>query len=61
MSAELQGQLHDDLRAQHPDWIDTNGNNPMLDWYARPADFMPLSVRVESSRGGSRFRQLRCG
>jgi hypothetical protein len=33
--AELQEQLHHDLRAQHPEWIDANGNSPMLDWYDR--------------------------
>ena len=31
--AELQEQLHHDLRAQHPEWIDANGNSPILDWY----------------------------
>jgi hypothetical protein len=31
--AELQEQLHHDLRAQHPEWIDANGNSPMVDWY----------------------------
>ena len=33
--AELQEQLHRDLVAQHPEWIDSNGNNPMLEWYDR--------------------------
>jgi hypothetical protein len=31
--AELQKQLHHDLRAQHPEWIDADGNSPILDWY----------------------------
>jgi len=31
--AELQEQLHHDLRAQHPEWIDANGNSRMVDWY----------------------------
>jgi hypothetical protein len=33
--AELQKQLHRDLRAQNPDWIDAEGNSPMCDWYDR--------------------------
>jgi haloacid dehalogenase-like hydrolase len=31
--AELQEQLHHDLRAQHPEWVDSDGNSPVLDWY----------------------------
>ena len=31
--AELQEQLHRDLLAQNPEWIDSDGNSPMLDWY----------------------------
>jgi hypothetical protein len=33
--AELQKQLHHDLRAQKPDWVDAEGNSPMCDWYDR--------------------------
>ena len=33
--AELQEQLHHDLRAQHPEWVDSDGNSPVLDWYDR--------------------------
>jgi hypothetical protein len=31
--AELQKQLHPDLRPQPPEWIDSNGNSPMCDAY----------------------------
>lgn len=32
--AELQQQIHDDLRLQHPEWIvGPNGESPMCDFY----------------------------
>ena len=51
--AELQEQLHDDLRAQHPEWIDANGNSPMVDWYdQRLAELIALfqSANKQSAR-----------
>ncbi len=30
---ELQKQIHDDLRIQHPEWIESNGESPMCDSY----------------------------
>src|SRR6266702_7826010 len=30
---ELQQQIHDDLRIQHPEWIESNGESPMCDSY----------------------------
>ena len=30
---ELQQQIHDDLRIQHPDWVKPNGKSPMCDSY----------------------------
>ena len=30
---ELRQQIHDDLRAQHPDWIQPDGESPMCDSY----------------------------
>jgi hypothetical protein len=32
---ELQRQLHKDLLAQHPEWIDADGNCPACDDYER--------------------------
>ena len=29
----LQLQIHDDLRAQHPEWIEPNGECPICDFY----------------------------
>jgi len=31
--AELQQKIHDDLRAQHPEWIQPDGKSPMCDSY----------------------------
>jgi hypothetical protein len=31
--AELRQQIHDDLRIQHPEWIQPNGECPMCDSY----------------------------
>jgi len=33
--ADLQEQLHRDLLAQHPEWIEANGNCPTCDSYDR--------------------------
>jgi hypothetical protein len=30
---ELRRQIHDDLRIQHPDWIQPNGESPICDSY----------------------------
>jgi hypothetical protein len=30
---ELRQQIHDDLRIQHPEWVEPNGRSPMCDFY----------------------------
>ena len=30
---ELRKQIHDDLRIQHPEWVDPNGESPKCDSY----------------------------
>ena len=30
---ELRKQIHDDLRIQHPEWVQPNGESPMCDSY----------------------------
>jgi hypothetical protein len=30
---ELRQQIHDDLRSQHPEWVEPNGESPMCDSY----------------------------
>jgi hypothetical protein len=31
--AELLQQIHDDLRIQHPEWVQPNGQSPTCDFY----------------------------
>ena len=31
--ADLRKQIHDDLRIQHPEWVQANGESPMCDSY----------------------------
>ena len=31
--AELRQQIHDDLRVQHPEWVQPDGKSPMCDSY----------------------------
>jgi len=31
--ADLQKQIHEDLRLQHPEWIQPNGESPLCDSY----------------------------
>jgi hypothetical protein len=41
---DLQQQIHQDLRVQHPDWIEPNGDCPRCDSYeSRLADLLGLS------------------
>ena len=30
---DLRRQIHDDLRIQHPEWVEPNGESPMCDSY----------------------------
>ena len=32
---ELRQQIHDDLRVQHPEWVEPDGESPMCDSYER--------------------------
>ena len=33
--AELQQRIHDDLRVQHPEWVEADGNCPTCESYER--------------------------
>ena len=55
---ELQQQIHADLRIQHPEWIQANGESPTCDSYesrlmhlldAGVGDLMSLSLRLTAS------------
>jgi len=42
--ANLVQQIRNDLRLQHPDWIQPNGQCPMCDWYeARLIELLSIS------------------
>jgi len=46
--AQLQREMHDALRAQHPDWILPNGDCPSCDSYdARFAELLIVSLATE--------------
>ena len=43
---ELQQQIHEDLRIQHPDWVEPNGECPTCDSYeSRLAELLGLTHR----------------
>jgi hypothetical protein len=44
--AELRQQIHDDLRLQHPEWIEPSGESPMCDFYeARLMDLLGAEAK----------------
>jgi len=47
---ELQQQIQEDLRIQHPEWIEANGNCPTCDSYeARLAELLKLTQRSHTT------------
>ncbi len=47
---ELQQQIHDDLRIQHPEWVEPNGESPMYDSYeARLTELLDTFTRRGSN------------
>ena len=41
---QLQQQIHDDLRVQHPEWVEPNGDCPTCESYeSRLAELLGLS------------------
>jgi len=47
---KLQQQIHDDLRIQHPEWVESNGESPMCDSYeARLTELLDASTRTGSN------------
>src|SRR5437870_3194316 len=49
--AELRKQIHDDLRIQHPEWVQPNGESPMCDSYeARLMELLYTSTRMGSNK-----------
>jgi len=49
--SELQQQIHEDLRIQHPDWVEPNGSCPTCDSYeSRLAELLGLGQRSTAVR-----------
>jgi hypothetical protein len=49
--AELRQQIHDDLRIQHPEWVEPDGKSPMCDSYeARLMELLDNVTRRESTQ-----------
>jgi hypothetical protein len=47
---ELRQQIHNDLRIQHPEWVQPNGESPMCDSYeARLAELFESFTRTGSN------------
>jgi len=47
---ELRQQIHDDLRVQHPEWVQQDGNSPICDCYeARLMELLAGLARKEST------------
>ena len=43
---DLRQQIHDDLRIQHPEWIESGGESPMCDFYeARLTELLGADAR----------------
>ena len=46
--AELQRQIHDALRVEHPEWVEANGDCPTCESYeSRLAELLRLSSETE--------------
>jgi hypothetical protein len=58
--AELLQKIHNDLRIQHPEWIQPNGESPLCDSYeARLMELLGASRPSESKENlGSLDREL---
>jgi hypothetical protein len=49
--ADLRKQVHNDLRTQHPEWIQPNGESPMCDSYeARLVELLEGFSPTEAKR-----------
>jgi hypothetical protein len=54
---ELQRQIHDDLRIQHPEWVEPDGDCPTCDSYElRLGELLGLRQRRMATRVGESSR-----
>jgi hypothetical protein len=58
--AELRQQIHDDLRIQHPEWIEPNGECPECDFYeGRLMEELDILTRMGSDESIAAIRPRR--
>ena len=55
---ELRQQIHDDLRIQHPEWVQPNGESPMCDFYE--ARLMGLLNSLDPKQTEPIYRPAAC-
>jgi hypothetical protein len=56
---ELRQQIHDDLRIQHPEWVQPNGECPLCDSYeARLMELLDTSTRSRSNESFAAVHRL---
>jgi hypothetical protein len=59
---ELQQQIHDDLRTQHPEWVQPNGESPKCDSYeARLMEQLDTLTRRGSNESIAAPHHAACG
>jgi hypothetical protein len=59
---ELQQQIHDDLRTQHPEWVQPNGESPKCDSYeARLMEQLDTLTRTGSNESIAAPHHAACG
>jgi hypothetical protein len=55
--ADLRKQMHDDLRIQHPEWVQPNGESPMCASYeARLLELLEAITQREANKFSDRPR-----
>ena len=56
--ADLRKQMHDDLRMQHPEWVQPNGESPMCDSYeARLLEVLRGLTQSDADKSGECHRE----
>jgi len=54
--ADLRKQIHEDLRTQHPEWVEPNGDSPLCDSYEARL-MKTLQSLNQSERDDSYYRR----
>jgi hypothetical protein len=54
--ADLRKQIHEDLRTQHPEWVQPNGDSPLCDSYEARL-MKTLQSLNQSERNDSYYRR----